>query len=110
MGPSEKVKSEGDVEEVVVFKSVKSVWLPRLEEDGNVEIQETFNSESLVGEQPGSVIVQNGTVLCYGVPATCSLAVLSPSNVHIREVDLKGGSISPALISYPNRHIILYKE
>lgn len=99
LGPTEQLKSEGDVEEVVVFKGVKSVWMPSVGQMGEVEVKEMFSAESLGSGHHGSVIVQNGTVLCYGAPTTCSLAVLSP-NVHVREVDLKGGSISPALLSF----------
>lgn len=100
LGPAEKLKSEGDVEEVVVFKGVKSVWMPGVGRNGEVEVQEMFSAGSLGSGHSGSVIVKNGTILCYGSPTTCSLAVLSSPNVRVREVDLKGGSISPALISF----------
>lgn len=100
LGPAEKLKSEGNVEEVVVFKGVKSVWMPSVGQNGEVEVQEMSSVEPLGSEHSGIVIVQNGTVLCYGAPATCSPSVLSSPNLHVREVDLKGGSISPALISF----------
>lgn len=99
LGPVEKLKSEGNVEEVVVFKGVKSVWMPNVGQNGEV-VQEMFSAESVGSEHYGSVIVQNGTVLCYGDITTCSLGALSSPNVRFREVDLKGGSISPALISF----------
>lgn len=100
LGPAERLKSEGGVEEVVVFNGVKSVWMPNVGQNGEVDVQEMFSAESVGSEHYGSVIVQNGTVLCYGDITTCSLGVLSSPDVHVREVDLKGGSISPALLSF----------
>lgn len=94
-----KRKGDGETrgEDVVVFIGVKSVWMPSVQADGKVEIIEAFSADSLTGEHTGTVIVQNGAIVCYGSFTTCTF---SSDKAHVRKVDLKGGSISPALLSY----------
>ncbi|KAH9176445.1 carbohydrate esterase family 9 protein [Lactarius sanguifluus] len=52
------------------------------------------------GIHSGVVMVLNGTVACLGPENSCSLDEFSDSHAPPRIIDLKGGSISPTLVSY----------
>jgi imidazolonepropionase-like amidohydrolase len=76
--------------DLVIFTNVSSVFM---KQDGG--IREAFTiSEAGVS---GNVVVEKGEIVCMGVASTCSITK-DDSNIH--HVDLEGGSISPALISY----------
>jgi cytosine/adenosine deaminase-related metal-dependent hydrolase len=78
--------------DLVVFTNVHSVFLK--EGDG---IREAFSaSEAGVS---GNVVVEKGEIVCMGVASTCSVI---KHNANIQQVDLEGGTISPALVSYGN--------
>ncbi|KAF8274395.1 carbohydrate esterase family 9 protein [Lactarius quietus] len=77
----------------VLFKNVKNLFLP--EADGD-RIQDTF---STLGIDFGVVIVLNGTIACFGSENSCSLGGERRAHT-LRIIDLKGGSISPTLVSY----------
>ncbi|KII92273.1 hypothetical protein PLICRDRAFT_172382 [Plicaturopsis crispa FD-325 SS-3] len=71
---------------LVVFRNVSKIW----SKDGQ-HVKETFNSP----DRAGIVVVDKGKIIYsgswYGAPAVDSKAVV---------VDLKGGSLSPGLVSY----------
>ena len=79
----------------VLFKNVKGLFLP--EADGD-RIQDAFTMQ---GIHSGVVMVLNGTVVCFGPENSCSVGGLADSRARpVRVIDLKGGSISPTLVSY----------
>ncbi|KAI9463526.1 carbohydrate esterase family 9 protein [Lactarius psammicola] len=79
----------------VLFKNVKNLFLPEAVGD---RIQDAFTTQ---GIHSGVVMVLNGTVACFGPENACSVSELIDSRAHpVRIVDLKGGSISPTLVSY----------
>jgi hypothetical protein len=80
----------------VLFKNVTNLFLP--EADGD-RIQDAFSTQ---GIHSGVVMVLNGTVTCFGPEKSCAVSGgPMDSRAHtLRIVDLKGGSISPTLISY----------
>ncbi|KAH9061388.1 carbohydrate esterase family 9 protein [Lactarius vividus] len=75
----------------VLFKNVKKLFLPGADDD---RIQDAFTTQ---GIHSGVVIVLNGTVACFGPENSC---FLDGSRAPLRIIDLKGGSISPTLVSY----------
>jgi len=77
--------------DVVLFTNVNSVILPR-----RGDLAEAY---SAVGDEVGVVVVRNGDITCYGTEATCSLDDLAQGE-RVRVVDLQGGAISPALLTY----------
>lgn len=80
----------------MLFKNVTNLFLP--EADGD-RIQDAFSTQ---GIHSGVVMVLNGTVTCFGPEKSCAVSG-GPidSRAHtLRIIDLKGGSISPTLISY----------
>ncbi|KAH9001980.1 carbohydrate esterase family 9 protein [Lactarius hatsudake] len=60
-------------------------------------IQDAFTTQ---GIHFGVVMVLNGTVACFGPGNSCSLDEFTDSHAPLRTIDLKGGSISPTLVSY----------
>lgn len=79
----------------VLFKNVKNLFLPGAE---GGRIQDAFTTQ---GIHSGVVMVLNGTVTCFGPEDSCSVGELTESRAHpVRTIDLKGGSISPTLVSY----------
>ncbi|SRR6266702_1239795 len=79
----------------VLFKNVKNLFLPGADGD---RIQDAFTTQ---GIHSGMVIVLNGTVTCFGPENSCSVGELTDSHAHpMRIINLKGGSISPTLVSY----------
>jgi hypothetical protein len=73
----------------VLFTNVKSIFMPS---SGAVEAVFSFEMDN-----SGVVLVQNGTVVCSGIRASCMTPAIS-EDVHI--VDLQGGSVSPGLVSF----------
>ncbi|KAF9462479.1 carbohydrate esterase family 9 protein [Collybia nuda] len=71
----------------VIFTNVGSIFARR----GHT-IREVFTS---MDAKLGTVIVENGTIVCMGTCSTTSASLASGMRV-----DLEGGSISPALLSY----------
>ncbi|KAN0129746.1 carbohydrate esterase family 9 protein [Lactarius tabidus] len=80
----------------VLFKNVTNLFLPKADGD---RIQDAFSTQ---GIHSGVVMVLNGTVTCFGPEKSCAVSGgPMDSRAHtLRIVDLKGGSISPTLISY----------
>ena len=79
----------------VLFKNVKNLFLR--ETDGD-RIQDAFTTQ---GIRSGVVLVLNGTVACFGPENSCSEGEFIDSRARtVRIIDLKGGSISPTLVSY----------
>lgn len=88
----------------VVFKNVKDVLV---RSSSGVGVQKVFSAPQLDSEQAedfefGVVVVRNGTPVCIGLYESCT-PFISDSESDDSEptiVDLKGGSISPALMHY----------
>ena len=80
----------------VLFKNVTNLFLP--EADGD-HIQDAFSTQGILS---GVVMVLNGTVTCFGPEKSCAVGggPIDSRTHTLRIVDLKGGSISPTLISY----------
>ena len=92
----------------VVFTNVGKVYL-KDEVDGDVQVTQAFVSESalakdqgktvdVASEAHGVTIIRDGKIVCYGEPSSCDSFTESADPVAI--VDLKGGAISPAFISF----------
>ncbi|KAI0266867.1 carbohydrate esterase family 9 protein [Gloeopeniophorella convolvens] len=78
----------------VLFKNVKGLFLP--DADGE-NVEDAFSVRNL---DSGVVLVHNGSVACFGPSeSTCSFDDLT-HGTPVRVIDLKGGSISPGLVSY----------
>ncbi|TFK44767.1 carbohydrate esterase family 9 protein [Crucibulum laeve] len=80
----EKVKSD-----IVIFTNVSSVHVKR-----GYEVQEVFSS--LNYGKAGVVAIENGEIVCMSGSEPCALHLDS----NAQRIDLEGGSISPALVSY----------
>ncbi|KAL0072430.1 hypothetical protein AAF712_000193 [Marasmius tenuissimus] len=74
--------------QIVVFTNVKSVFTR-----SGAGIQKTFSSAR---RDLGNVVVQNGKITCYGECVRDHFI----EDPHTTIVDLEGGSIFPALVSY----------
>ncbi|KAJ6572062.1 carbohydrate esterase family 9 protein [Mycena capillaripes] len=85
--PLEPEKAKSDV---VVFRNVGSIYLKNPE---TRSINEVFSS----ARADGVVLVQNGRIVCSGTQTACPGALSRSDALHL---DLKGGSISPGLVSY----------
>ena len=78
--------------DVLTFTNVGSLWIPT--PDG---VSEVFSSEDIRKDRKhGTVIVQNGKILCAGLLNSCAHIDARNSTA----VDLKGGSITPGLVHY----------
>lgn len=78
--------------EIVVFTNVGSVYVPDAD-----KVEEVFNAQNL--DQQGIVVVRNGSMECYGMESSCGLNALDDTT-NVQRIDLRGGSISPGLLSY----------
>ncbi|KAJ7098293.1 carbohydrate esterase family 9 protein [Mycena epipterygia] len=76
--------------DVVVFRNVGCIFLKN---DATRSVSEVFTSASA----DGVVVVEKGHVVCSGAQVACSAALARSDALHL---DLEGGSISPALVSY----------
>lgn len=76
--------------ETTMFLNVKSIYTAV-----SGTIQATFSTEDK--STLGVAVTRNGTLICSGIRDTC-LTALENSDVHF--VDLDGGSIAPALVSF----------
>ncbi|KAH9930391.1 carbohydrate esterase family 9 protein [Amylocystis lapponica] len=74
---------------VVLFTNVKSVFTR-----ANGAVQEAFVAQD---DEPGVVIVENGSVLCAGMHASCVTPALFAS---AEIVDTRGGSVAPGFTTY----------
>lgn len=74
---------------IVIFRNVKEIMLRKA---GNIEVAFTADND-----KTGVVIVRDGAIECFGIEVTCT-SFMTDLNVEI--IDLKGGSISPSLVSY----------
>ncbi|TFY72584.1 hypothetical protein EVG20_g397 [Dentipellis fragilis] len=77
--------------DVVLFTNVKNIVLPQA---GRTSLAEAYTAEA--GEL-GVAVVTNGSLSCYGVQSACSDFA---DGVRVKVVDLRGGAISPGLLSY----------
>ncbi|KAF8161153.1 carbohydrate esterase family 9 protein [Crassisporium funariophilum] len=84
------LEPKSSVSGTVIFTNVDSVFLKK-----DHTVQQVF-SASEAGAS-GTIVVENGNIKCAGVSLTCQLAQYGPN---VRRINLEGGSISPALISY----------
>ncbi|KDR75829.1 hypothetical protein GALMADRAFT_248549 [Galerina marginata CBS 339.88] len=75
--------------DVVVFTNVHSVYLRQ-----GARIREIFSMTK--AGTAGVAVVVNGKISCIGALSTCP----SARNTDIQKIDLEGGSISPALVSF----------
>jgi hypothetical protein len=103
--PLEPEKAHSDI---VIFQNVKAVFLPTAK-----GVQNVLSPQN---EKFGVVIVQNGTILCSGIEAPClkSAALVTHHildlqgeicsstilDLRVNWYDVKGGSISPGLVSF----------
>jgi len=82
-------ESQGDV----LFKNVKSVLL----QETNDSIQDAFAARNI---DSGVVVVRHGNIICLGSEKSCYARHIGSQGHRVRIIDLQGGSISPALVSY----------
>ncbi|KAH8116643.1 composite domain of metallo-dependent hydrolase [Phellopilus nigrolimitatus] len=75
----------------VAFTNVRSMTILTAESEGIVNAFEAQNDEF------ATIVVERGRVTCAGVQSTCS-SFMSASDAEV--VDLKGGAISPGLVSF----------
>ncbi|THH10380.1 hypothetical protein EW145_g1372 [Phellinidium pouzarii] len=74
---------------IVAFTNVSNIWL----RDHDVrQIKEL----GFAGDSPGVVVVESGEIICAGSAAACALHLTSAD---VTTFDLRGGSISPGLVS-----------
>ncbi|KAG6832608.1 hypothetical protein H0H92_014444 [Tricholoma furcatifolium] len=78
------------LEPTIVFTNVTSIYARTKD---SVEVSFSARGAS----EPGTVVVQDGYVVCSGTQAQC-LSTLDASGATI--MDLKGGSIAPGLVSF----------
>jgi hypothetical protein len=74
----------------ILFTNLRSAFVRN---DGHVE--NAFDSQ---GGKLGVALVQNGKMICLGLRKSCDTLLLPDADIHI--VDLKGGEISPGLVSF----------
>lgn len=60
------------------------------------EVKEAFNAQDL--DERGVVVVQKGSMKCFGTEASCSVSEFD--GIDVPRIDLRGGSISPGLLTY----------
>ncbi|TFK75384.1 carbohydrate esterase family 9 protein [Pluteus cervinus] len=80
------------LDEFVVFKNIKSIYTRSL---GTVESVYTAQD----GNNEGVLVTRNGAVLCAGVSTDC-LGFVQLDGPRVKVVDVKGGSISPRLVTF----------
>ncbi|KAH8119709.1 composite domain of metallo-dependent hydrolase [Phellopilus nigrolimitatus] len=79
------------VDQATVFTNVSNIWLRK-------QASETIKLHSFsIEEGGGVVVVEGGKVICEGSESVCAMHLNSPNLITI---DLRGGSISPGLVSY----------
>lgn len=76
-------------DKTVIFTNLSTVWT---REGGG--LQESF---SALDTERGVAVVKHGKVVCVGNPLSCSSLMAEGDAVH---VNLRGGAISPGLLSY----------
>ncbi|KAJ3568393.1 hypothetical protein NP233_g5742 [Leucocoprinus birnbaumii] len=80
-------------EETVVFTNVQTVYRPN-----NYRVKREFTVKN--GDENGVVVVKNGRIICSGGQQARCLTDNLLADPKVTLVDLKGGSISPGLVSY----------
>ena len=85
-----------ETEDVVYFTNVKQLWSRT--SDGTVT--QLFSAHALEDgtEQFGDVIARNGKVVCVGVE--CAQEIEAAAEGCVKVVDLRGGVISPGMMTY----------
>jgi hypothetical protein len=73
----------------VMFTNVKAVYIP-----ASGDVQQVFSAQN---DSLGVVLVHNGVVICFGLQSSCLTSTISAD---AKVVDLRGGSISPGLVSF----------
>lgn len=76
--------------DIVVFTNVKSITVPQAG-----ELAEVYTSSD---NRAGVAVVKNGSILCFGEQTDCLASGFAGAGV--QTIDLHGGAISPALLSY----------
>jgi hypothetical protein len=77
----------------IVFHNVREVWA----RDGEGGIAEVVATGLETGDKLATVVVEQGKIICAGPGATCATAA---STAEREAVNLRGGSISPAFMSF----------
>jgi imidazolonepropionase-like amidohydrolase len=79
----------------VIFRNVTEVWTKG--EDGSID--EIFSTQSTSNENKiGMVVVQHGAIVCAGTEEKCSSDLTTTEK--FKAVDLRGGTISPGMMSF----------
>lgn len=85
----------------MIFKNVRGLWvrdqhgLRKVLSSGDVEEDKTFSNRDRNGM--ATVVVQDGKITCVeNKPQACATSIFSDATT----VDLRGGSIIPALMAY----------
>ncbi|KAJ7150973.1 carbohydrate esterase family 9 protein [Mycena crocata] len=86
------LEPETAASDVVVFSNVGSVFMKDV---ATRRVSEVFAAADSGAD--GVVVVEKGRIVCSGVRLACPAAV---SRTDVLHVDLEGGSISPAIVSY----------
>jgi hypothetical protein len=73
----------------VLFTNVKAVYIP-----DSGDVQQVFSAHH---DHLGVVLVHDGVVICSGLQSSCLTSAISAD---AKVVDLRGGSISPGLVSF----------
>ena len=73
----------------VLFTNVKAVYIP-----ASGDIQQVFHAQH---DSLGVVFVRNGVVVCSGLRSSCLTSAISAD---AEVIDLRGGSISPGLVTF----------
>ena len=76
--------------DIVVFTNVKSITVPQAG-----ELTEVYTASD---NRAGVAVVKNGSILCFGEQTDCLASGFTGASV--QTIDLHGGAISPALLSY----------
>lgn len=76
-------------DKTVIFTNVSNVWTRAA-----AGLQETFTAS---GDEAGVAVVKHGKVVCVGGSRSCSSLLAEVDAVHI---NLRGGALSPGLLSY----------
>jgi len=80
--------------DLLTFTNVSGLWVPGF--NGVSEVFSASKNELQETSATGTVVTQNGKILCAGIAHECAHIQAKSS----REVNLKGGSITPGLVHY----------
>ena len=82
LGPQESI------DEIVIFTNVSTIWTR-----GDNGLEQSLSAQEGAN---GVAVVEAGKVICAGVESSCASYIKTSST---KQVDLRGGSITPGLIS-----------